>query len=396
MPARPAAGYGRPVVTSGHLRPRCLAAADALVGIALAVFAAFRTPAAPALTWGVWVLCAVLALPLAARGRRPGPVLAVVVPAGGAAIIAGVGGDAVTLAVAYALYPVALATARRPAALALAAALAGVTAAGLAVAAVPGLPLVAARAGEESFAATPVSALAYSAVVITGSWGLARAVRARRDHAALLADLRARRAVAEERLRIARDVHDIVGHGLTLIAMKAAVANHLADSHPEEGRAALGTIERVSRGALDDVRAVLGALRDPADAVPGAAEFDRLVDDTRAAGVTVDVVRADLTGVPATVQVSAYRIAQEALTNVVRHAGATRCRLVLTAHPGALTVSVVDQGTAPRPAGPPGHGLLGMRERVALHGGTLEAGADPGGGFAVRARLPFAGRGGPP
>ncbi|MFD7660976.1 sensor histidine kinase, partial [Actinosynnema sp. NPDC059797] len=197
----------------------------------------------------------------------------------------------------------------------------------------------------------------------------------------------------------------------------------------------------VSRSALADVRSVVGALRDlpapgsPAEtrdepdqpAGPGHApgrpaeahreplpagpghvpdrpgdprhepplptepgyELDRLVDEARSAGVVVTARHADLSRLPAAVRVSAYRIAQEALTNVRRHSRPPRCRLVTAVEAGRLVLSVVDEGTA-RP-GPPGHGLLGMRERVDLHGGTLRAAPAPGGGFEVRATLPFGG-----
>jgi signal transduction histidine kinase len=362
-------------------------AADTLTAGTLALFAAFRTPGDTLLAWS---LVALLALPLLARRRWPVPVFGMVLAVGAAGIGAGVAGDAVVIAFALALYPVGLVEEARTAVLALVGTLATVAAAGLVTVAVPGLPLIAPRDGEESFATTPVTAALYGVAVVGGSWALARAVRARRDHAAQLADLRARQAAAEERLRIARDIHDVVGHSLSLIAMKAAVASHLADSNPEEGPAALATIEQVSRSALEDVRTVLDGLRDTADASPSLAGIDRLVAGVRAAGVTVEVDHGDLSGVPAAVQTSAYRIVQEALTNVLRHAGARRCRLTFVDEPGMLTVSVVDQDPNREPPTRPGNGLLGIRERVALHGGTLRFGPEPGGGFGIHARLPHA------
>jgi signal transduction histidine kinase len=363
---------------------RWLLAADVVGAVAIGALAAFRAP----FGWVPGSLLAVaLAAPLTVRRRWPSAVLVAVVLVGAAAIVAGSAGDAVVFAVAWALYPVALVSARS-AAWGLAGALAGVLGAGLAVGVFPGLPPVPAPVGAESFATTPLAALAYCAVLLTGTWALATVVRVRRRHAVQLAEVRTGRAVAEERLRIARDIHDVVGHTLSLIAMKAAVATHLGD-----GAAALRTIERVSRAALDDVRTVLDALRDPADGPPSLTELDRLVDDTRSAGVTVTVTAdpAALARVPAVVQASAYRIVQEALTNVRRHAGPVGCHLTVAVEPGTLAVSVVDDGAAARVSGPPGHGLLGMRERVALHGGTLRTGPEPGGGFAVRATLPFTG-----
>jgi len=380
-------GYGDPVVISGRLGQGRLAALDALVAVALVFLTMFRTPDAPVLAGGLAVC---FGLPLALRRRWPVPVLTTVALAAAVAIAVGTAGDAVVFAIAYALYPVVLSATARQDVLALVGLLATVTVAGLAGGTVPGLPIIPSRPGEESFTATPVPVLLYAATIIAGSWALARTVRARRQQVAQLAELRAGQAVAEERLRIARDLHDVVGHSLSLIAMKAAVANHLAESHPEQGRAALRTIERVSRAALDDVRVVLGALRDPADTAPSFTELDRLVEDIRSAGVTVDVDRGtDLATVPAAVQASAYRIVQEALTNMLRHAGATHCRLTIAVEPGALSVTVIDDGSGGRVGEAPGHGLRGMRERAAMHGGTLSTGMEPGGGFAVRARLPF-------
>ncbi|MER7011462.1 sensor histidine kinase [Saccharopolyspora sp. NPDC000359] len=328
-----------------------------------------------------WVWAAALCAPLLVRRRWPVAVLAGSVVLGAVAVVVGVADDVAAVVVAIAAYSAALAT---PARSVLVGALAGVGAAGLVVVVVPGLPLVKPAAGAESFATTPLTVFAFSTVLISGSWALARLVRVRREQAAQLVELRERQAVAEERLRIARDVHDVVGHSLGLIAMKAGVANHLVDSHPEAGREALGAVERISREALDEVRAVLGSLRDRTE----EAEFERLVADVRSTGVEVELDRANLASVPLDVLDSAHRIAQEALTNVLRHARASRCSLSLRVDRCELSVSVVDDG-AGRP-GPPGHGVRGMRERVALHGGTIDVGPEPGGGFAVRARLPFA------
>ncbi|MFC6015752.1 sensor histidine kinase [Plantactinospora solaniradicis] len=331
----------------------------------------------------VWCLAALLGLPLAVRRCWPVPVLGVVLAAAGTTLIVGVGTEVMVYAVAFALYPVALSSARA-ASWGFAGALAAVLVPGLVDALVAGIPVVPARDGVESFTTTPVTVAAYSTAVIAGSWALAWALRTRRGHAVQLTELHTARAVAEERLRIARDVHDVVGHNLSLIAMKSAVANHL-DADPQ---AALRTIEQVSRAALDDVRAVLGGLRDTGGP-PDTADLDRLVEQTRAAGIAVAIDRADLSSAPAGVRVSTHRILQEALTNVRRHAGATHCRVTVTVAPDTLSLTVLDNGAAPREANPPGHGLLGMHERVAVHGGSLSAGPEPGGGFAVRATLPF-------
>ncbi|MEU6075689.1 sensor histidine kinase [Micromonospora sp. NPDC047074] len=343
----------------------------------------------PVSGWWVWCLAALLGLPLAVRRRWPVPVLVVVVLAAAAALVVGIGGEVAVYAVAFALYPVALSSARA-AAVGLAGALAGILVPGVLDAVTARLPVVAPRAGAESFSTAPVTVTAYSAAVVAGTWALAWALRTRRQHAAQLAALHTARAVAEERLRIARDVHDAVGHSLSLITMRAAVANHLG----AEREAALRMIEQVGREALDDVRTVLGGLRErgspgDGDALSGT-DLDGLVERTRAAGVDVTIERGDLSSVPAGVRASAYRILQEALTNVRRHARrATRCQVVVAVAPDALTLTVTDDGAVSGDAGRPGHGLLGMRERIAGHGGSLSAGPGPAGGFAVRATLPF-------
>jgi signal transduction histidine kinase len=358
---------------------------DALVAAAVVAAAVLMRP--PGAGTGVWILAALIGSPLAVRRLRPVPVLGAVLAAGAVGLLVGVRPEPVVYAVAYAMYPVALRSAGAGAR-ALAAALAGVLAPGLVDAAVAGLPVHAGDdIGTESFSDTPASAVAYCALVLCGSWALARILDARRRHAAQLARSHTARAVAEERLRIARDVHDVVGHNLSLIATRAAVANHLGSGRAD----ALHTIEAVSRTALADVRLVLGGVRD--DGPPSMTNLDRLVEETRAAGVTVTVECADIeggAGVPAAVVMSAYRIVQEALTNVRRHARAAHCHVSVAVAGDALTVEVVDDGVggATRTAGPPGHGLLGMRERVALHGGTLAAGPVAEGGFAVRATLP--------
>ncbi|MBG0564768.1 sensor histidine kinase [Actinoplanes aureus] len=354
-----------------------LIAADVPVAAAIMAAVVLMRPVSG---WWVWLLAALLGLPLAARRRWPVPVLAVALAATAATVLVGVGADVSVYAVAVALYPVVLTSARNwP----LGVALAAVLVPGLADALTTGLPLVPARDHVESFSTSPVTVAAYSTAVIAGTWALAWTVRTRRGHAAQVAELRTARAVAEERLRIARDVHDVVGHNLSLIAMKAAVANHLE----ADREAALQTIEQVSRSALDDVRAVLGGLRESGDPA-GTVDVDRLVEQTRAAGIAVTVDNADLSGVPAGMRVVVHRILQEALTNVRRHARATHCRITVAVTSGALTLTVADDG--PASAGhPPGHGLLGMRERVALHGGDLTAGPEPDGGFAVRVALPL-------
>jgi signal transduction histidine kinase len=356
-----------------------LLGADALVAVSVMAAVVLMRPVSG---WWVWCLAALLGLPLAVRRCRPVLVFGVVLAAVGTTVIVGVGTEVSVYAVAFALYPVALSSARA-AYWALGAALTGVLVPGLVDALVAGLPMVPAGDDVESFTTTPVTVAVYSAAIIASSWALAWAVRTQRGHAAQIAELHTAQAVAEERLRIARDVHDVVGHNLSLIAMKAAVANHLETDR----QAALHTIEQVSRAALDDVRAVLGGLRDTTH--PDDTDLDRLVEETRASGVAVTIDQGDMSSVPAGLRLSVHRILQEALTNVRRHASATRCQITIAITPDALNLTVLDDGAARSPAGPPGHGLLGMRERTALHGGSFSAAPEPRGGFAVRATLPI-------
>jgi signal transduction histidine kinase len=336
----------------------------------------------------VWALAALLGLPLAARRRWPAPVLVVVGLAAAASLVLGVGTEVALYAVAFALYPVA-ALPGRAAIRGLAAALAAILVPGVADAVAGRLPVVPVDGSTESFTTAPVTLTAYSIAVIAGTFGVARALHHRRRRVTELADLHAARVIAEERLRIARDIHDVVGHNLSLIAMKAAVANHLSTDR----EAALQLIEQVSRTALEDVRTVLGGLRQTggreADELTGTVDLDLLAEQTRATGVAVTVDRDDLSAVPPGIRTSTFRIVQEALTNVRLHAGATRCQVTVRVESDGLRLTVTDDGTAPRRVNPHGHGLLGMRERVAVHGGTVSAGPEPSGGFAVRATLPL-------
>lgn len=208
----------------------------------------------------------------------------------------------------------------------------------------------------------------------------------------------ARRRVDEERLRIARELHDVTAHSLSIIAVQSGAASHVIDKDPAEARRALEAIRRTSKSALDELRAMLGVLRAVGDSdvplapVPGLARLGELVAPLIDAGfeVTADV-EADLGEVTAVVEGSAYRIAQEALTNVVRHAGPCRVWLRIIRHDGALRISVDDDGRTPDlPLPQGGHGIVGMRERAVALGGTFEAAPREGGGFHVAAALPIA------
>src|SRR4051794_31072953 len=217
-------------------------------------------------------------------------------------------------------------------------------------------------------------------------------------------DENARRAVLAERVRIARELHDVVAHHVSVMGVQAGAARVVLDRDPDQTRAALVGIESGARSALDEMHRLLGVLRD-ADAVPartdggadqalpGVDAVPAVLDGARRAGLTVDFgVAGDPVPVPDTIGLSAYRIVQEAVTNTVRHAGARHVDVRIRYLPAALEVEVVDDGRGPgRPPeqGRRGHGLEGMRERVGLHGGELEIGPRPAGGFRVRARFPL-------
>lgn len=246
--------------------------------------------------------------------------------------------------------------------------------------------------------ASVVGVIGYVCVVSGGCWVAGVVVRERRAAAAEARRRAAEQSLAEERLQIARELHDVVAHSMSLIAVQAGVANHVVTQRPEAARDALRVIEETSRGALTDIRRLLGVLRTP-DAefapTPGLAALPALVDQAVAGGVHVSSdVRVDPRRHSDAGQLAVYRVVQEGLTNVVKHAGPTRCRVEVSEQSGALRIVVEDDGPAgsrPEPA-PGGHGLVGLRERAALFGGTVEAGPRPGrAGFRLAVTLPAVG-----
>ncbi|MFP5317572.1 MAG: sensor histidine kinase [Acidimicrobiia bacterium] len=204
----------------------------------------------------------------------------------------------------------------------------------------------------------------------------------------------ARRRVAEERLRIARDMHDVVAHSLASISVQSGVAAHVLDKHPDQARDALLAIRQTSKDALDDLRGTLGLLREGEEAAPRApapslGQLESLATTARRSGLAVDVVVSGRQRpLPAAVEAAAFRIVQESLTNVVRHAGAAAVRVAVTYGPGAVELEVVDDGRGGAGDDAGGHGLRGMRERAAAVGGEVVAGTRPEGGFRVWARMP--------
>ncbi|MFB7787518.1 sensor histidine kinase [Streptomyces vinaceus] len=204
-----------------------------------------------------------------------------------------------------------------------------------------------------------------------------------------------RRRADEERLRIARELHDVLAHSISVINVQAGVGLALLDTDPEQARTALTTIKAASKEALGEVRQVLNTLRAPGEAprapAPGLDRLSELVDQAAAAGLTVSVTgEGEARGLSPATDLAAFRILQEALTNVVRHSGSRTARIRISRPTGALELRVDDDGPATGgDAGGSGTGLIGMRERAAAQGGTIEAGPRPDGGFRVLARIPL-------
>lgn len=223
------------------------------------------------------------------------------------------------------------------------------------------------------------------------------AIRERAERAERTREEEARRRVAEERLRIARDLHDVVAHHIALVNVQAGVAAHVMDKRPDQAKEALAHVREASRSALNELRATVGLLRQsgdpeaPTEPAPGLDRLDELVGTFRSAGLPVEVARADQdTTLPAAVDLAAYRVVQEALTNVRKHAGAEARAEVSVVRVGPnIEITVLDDGSGEDAAiDGGGHGLLGMRERVTALRGTLTTGPRYGGGFRVHAILP--------
>ncbi|MGH2934300.1 MAG: sensor histidine kinase [Gaiellaceae bacterium] len=240
---------------------------------------------------------------------------------------------------------------------------------------------------------------AFFGVGVLAAWLIGSFIRSSRERSTLEAEAAAREraaedAVAEERYRLARELHDIVSHNLSVVVLQAGGARAQGE-HASGG--ALEKIERSSREALVEMRRLLGVLRESDDDAaltpqPGISQLESLAATIRAAGLEVDVaIEGDQADLPPALDLSAYRIVQEALTNTLKHAGAACAQVRIRRHPDLLTIDVVDDGTAIADVEHIGigHGLVGMRERVAMFGGTLDAAPRAGGGFAVHARLPL-------
>jgi signal transduction histidine kinase len=233
-----------------------------------------------------------------------------------------------------------------------------------------------------------------------------RAQRAERtrEQAERSRDQEARRRVTEERLRIAHDLHDSVGHHLALINVQTGVAGFLLDSDPDQARAALTHVTTATRSALEEMHATIGLLREPGDTptptrpIIGLTGLGELIAAYRRSGLAVDhAVQGTVRRLPPAADLTAYRVIQESLTNVCRHAVRQIARIQLSYHADALSIVIDDDGLPYRgdlvagpQASPAGHGLVGMRERVTALGGEFHAGPRPTGGFRVSVTLPLA------
>jgi signal transduction histidine kinase len=206
-------------------------------------------------------------------------------------------------------------------------------------------------------------------------------------------DLASREAVVEERARIARELHDVIAHHVSMIVLQAGAERRVLEQSDSSAREVLETIERSGRSALTETRRLLGMLRSgddqPLAPQPRIGDVPSLISQVRAAGLPVDlVIDGEQRELPAGIELSAYRIVQEALTNALRHAGDANAHVSIHYRPEALEIEVADDGRESPAARPGGHGLAGMRERVALYGGRLDAAREPGGGFVVHVTLP--------
>jgi signal transduction histidine kinase len=335
-------------------------------------------------------------LPLAGRRRFPGTVLALVVASGLAGAALGLPPFFFGPAILVAVYSVA-AYGRRWVSLA------GLTVAELGLAALQRTPFGLEFEG---------LALVGLPGILAAAWLLGHFAHNYRAYAARLeertAELEqareelARRAVTEERLRLARELHDVVAHAMSVIAVQSGVGAHVADSRPGEVGKALAAIEVTSRAALTELRRLLGVLRQDGDPqaslapVPGLANLEGLLAEVAEAGLAVRLrVEGAPSPLPSGVDLSAYRIVQEALTNVIKHAGPAHAQVMIRYRDQEVAVEVIDDGrgvaaVAGDGGKGTGHGLIGMAERVAAFGGDLEVGPRRGGGFRVAARLPLA------
>lgn len=331
--------------------------------------------------WLIWLFAIGMGLPLTVRRRWPRQVFLGVLCLAILSFALGVLGDPF-MAPAFALYMVAL-TERRPSwEPTLWIALISMTMLLIVVVAAPIGPRW-----------SPLALLIVGLVGMGGVWSLGRTVRDRRMNVVRAAD----RAVAEERLRIARELHDVVAHSMGLMVVKAGVTNHLVEVQPAQAREALQVIEKTGRDALVEMRHLLGVLREGVPLAeltpaPGPDGLPELAERAALAGVHVDLETSGMDRLPEGIGLSVYRIVQEALTNVVKHAAPAKCRVVVEGDEREVRIEVTDDGPGGRVLPRrPGHGLIGIRERVSVYGGVFAAGPRPDGGFRLQTHLPYGG-----
>ena len=443
LPAYPDAGPGgprasrpprapRPPLTKRMRRGHWIAL-DCVVGGVLAVIEVTviahdaRVVAVP----GVLLVGVAVFVPVALRRLAPVTAFGALIVLAVLLAAVGFGPALIILAAAYVLYLVTITSNRQTSAAAL----------GLAVI----VTVLVTVADHRARSPATASALFPDLFALAVCWIAGYSMRQRRLYAQMLQEQATGSAVAEERLRIARELHDVVAHSMSVIAVQAGYGQYVIDSSPDDARDALGAIQATSREALEEMRRMLGVLRQqdaaaapvpapgagasaagsaareaavapaapaapraamsaPLAPAPGLARLGRLIERTNGAGVHVSLeCSGQVRAVPAGIDLSAYRIIQEALTNVVKHAGGgARCVVSLEYSEEALRIRVTDDGGSlvPSPAGPrvlgapvagTGHGIIGMRERANLCDGDFSAGALPGGGFEVTAALPLPG-----
>jgi signal transduction histidine kinase len=332
----------------------------------------------------VAALACVAALAVASRRRWPLLALAASAAAQAAATFAGTAfAQETLLAMALVTYTVARV---KPATPAQAALLSALAASALASFLAPGSHSV-----SLGFGSAPVGLVRAAAetAFVSAAWAVGRAMRS----AAAYNERYARATVQEERLRIARELHDVVAHSMSVIAVQAGVGHFVIRDRPEEAEKALAAIETTSRESLTEMRRLLDMLREerPGDLLPapGLADLPVLADQTRRAGLYVELVIAgQQRDLPAGADLAAFRVIQEALTNVLKHSGTSRCRVSVDYQADGVTITVTDEGTGPYDS-EAGHGLAGMRERVTMYGGTFQAGPQPETGFGIEAWLPL-------
>ncbi|MFF7458612.1 sensor histidine kinase [Kitasatospora sp. NPDC008115] len=377
-------------VRGGRLLALDLAAAILLAAAYLGFARMAGSDTQPAYTgpvWAGWVVAVAVGAPVAVRRRWPIPAAAAALVAVAAATLLDLTREPY-LAVGLTLYLVALAEPPRRSAPVLALALAGSAAAVLTGEAVL-------TPAETWSGATGVAAMVW--LILGSGWAAGFSVRQGRARDQERARRRTEQVVVDERLRIARELHDIVSHSLSLIAVKAGVAGHVAPTRPQEALDALRVIERTSRAAMTEMRRTLGLLRAdtaarPGDAAlgpaPGVDELPLLAEQAQQSGLSVELTLRVSGELPAGIALAVHRIVQESLTNAVKHAAPARCWVDVEANPREVRIDVTDDGRGGGGLPVGGHGLVGMRERVMMYGGTFRAGPRPEGGFAVAVRLP--------